>query len=787
METNEDVKKVKRPKSATRYPKRMPTYVVAFSVQEPHDDPSKNQQISKKRSVEASPSVKSISPTGSTNSAKTFTITPTEKLSHVLDIPTISEVKIDIIDENQCGDVEKKSPQISSYIVVDNRMADEQPEIIFNATKHMKRCKDDNKFLRKKPKKNKRVIKLKNVHFKYKNQKNNITRRLERYYEKAKLNSPNPEQIQKHIYSNVLSKVVSRSRVLKKVLAKENLLDDSDRISLYDDLSINGYDDGSLASSPSTTKKSFTSYASQNTLVHKSSSSSRNEDFYSIKTANSVIQVSSDIVTPYKTDIINVAIAVAYNTSKQTDNYIANNSQEKFIHKENLTSDETFVLPNNDLTSESPSHDNTKFMKIDYDQLTMKPIISNEKDLSSETLTAFDKKSVVGVSSDDDTFVIARTSSDFNKSSINSDFTLTSNSETTLRNECLHSNLQSKDDIIQDDLSKKADLLDTVINLGFYPEMTPSTSSGANFGCDINDVIVTENLMNNFQLDPKIKGDDLAIDIKNNLSNVLKKSFDVEKLEWPQKKISLPNDLAIKANLKDAEKSQKHSCSDDVRNDYPTDLNEMWDRLTLVLDLAVKRLEESLAEKIVKELKKSLSIFNQLEHQVPKFNILQTEIKPQQIKNEESNLKMLHKEVFVLEDYLKPDADNCVQCDLVQNQVIDQLMLKLSIEGPKVIPTSTVSLKKLKKPEIVRDYFEILKPPADEIVVVEVGKGDTTNVSTATGAVTNEDIKLLHKLKLLFSGPIAFIRENAFIVSSVPTFFVVMLCLYITIVIIMKP
>lgn len=769
-------KKGKRPKSATRYPKKMPTYVVAFSVQESRDDPAKNPLTLKRSTEKSTSSIKSLSPSESTNSAKTFTITPTDKLSHVLSIPTISEVKIDIKDSNQYGDVDK-TPPMSSYIVVDNITTDEQPEVIFNAPLHKKssqsksiKLKDDNKFPRKKPKKSKRVIKFKNIHFKYKNSRHNISRRLEKCYKK--INSPSSEELK----ICGLSNIVCKSRDLKKVLAKSNLLDESDRISFCDE-----YEDGSPASSPSTTKKSFVSYTSQNTLIQKSSSSSRNEDFYSIKTANSVIQVASEVM-PYKHDVINVAVALAFNPSKQTSNPgDSSNSNEIFMHKENLTSDDTFLLPYVDLTSGTPSHDTTKVVKPDLE--TTKPNTLNENEISTETLTGFEKKSLVGICSDDDTFVIARTSSDFNKSSINSEFTITSTSDSTLHAE-VQPNLLSQDKF-STGFPHRTTLSDTVRSLGFYPEMAPSTSYDTNFKPDKNGVIVTENIMTSFSINPKNKGD-LPANEKNNLSkNVLRKNFDVEKLACLQKNIDLPNDVTIKANLKETNIGhQKKQCFEEIKTNKPTDLAEMWERLILILDLAVTRLEETLADKILKELKKSLEVFKQPEPK-PNLELEVTELQPIKFKEE---VKMSHKEVSVLE--LKKadfEIDESLQCDLVQNQVIDQLMLKLSVEAPKPIPlpTSSASLKKLKKPQIVKDYFETLKPP--ESALIEVGKGDQVTVSTATAEIRSYEASGLHRVKVLFSGPMSFIKENVFVITSVPTFFIVLLCLYGIIVIIMKP
>ncbi|CAH0598672.1 unnamed protein product [Chrysodeixis includens] len=784
METSKELvsKKGKRPKSTTRYPKRLPTYVVAFSVPESRDDPAKNPLTLGKRSSERSiTSAKSLSPSESMNSTKTFTVTPTAKLSRVLSISKISEVKIDILDDNQYGDVDK-SPQLSSFIVVDNILTDEQPEVIFNAPQHRK-SKEQNKFSRKKTKKNKRVIMFKNIHFKYKNSKNSISRRLEKYYEK--FNSPSSVEL-----PICLSKVVCKSRDLKKVLAKENLLDESDQILFYDGFGFNEYEDGSPASSPSTTKKSFVSHTSQNTLIQKNSLSSRDEDFFSIKSATSVIQVASE-VTPYRTDVINVnvnvAVAVDYSSSKPDHRPgDCSNSNELFMHKENLTSDDTFLLPYVELTSGTPSNDTSKLLESDLDSI--KPDTMKKSGASNETLTGFEKQKIEDVCSEENTFLIGRTSSDFNKSSFTSEFTISTNSDSTLHTDS-QLGLISKDEFAVG-IPNKTTLSDTVRNLGFYPEMAPSTSYDANFRSEANGVIVAENLMTNFAIKPKNKGD-LPADEKNHLSkSVLRKNFDVEKVACLQRNIDLPNDVTIKANLKETNiVHQKNKCFEEMKNNKPKDISEMWERLTLVLDLAVKRLEETLADKILRELKKTLEVLKQPE-QKPKLELQVTKIQPIKLKEV---TEMSHKEVLVLEEFLKADIDESLQCDLVQNQVIDQLMLKLSVETPKAIPiptpmqTSTASVRKLKKSQIVKDYFEVLKPPVGGSALVDVGKGDQLTVSTATGELHTEETRVLQRMQILFSGPMSFIKENMFVITSVPTFFIVLLCLYGIIVIIMKP
>lgn len=785
METNKEeiMEKVKRPTSATRYPKRMPTtYVVAFAVQETLDDPQKVEQITNKLSTDSTNSIKSsqsISPTDST-STKTFTISPTEKLSSVLvDITTLSEVKIDIVDENQCGDItENKSNQFSSNVVINQKTTDKQPEIIFHSPKNFKRCKENNNFPRKKPRKNTVRKAQYSVHFKYKKSKNSITRRLEKYYENAKLNTPNSDQIQTQIYCNDLSQVVSRSRVLQKVLAKENLLADAEQIPSHDDVNFE-YDDDSLSSSPTQSKKSFISYTSQKTLVYKESLPSRNDEEYSSpKTANCIIQGTSDKQRSFKSEVINVSLAIN-GSNKYGDQIASGSSNERLMHKENLTSSET-ILQNytTGLTSKPTSSDEPKSFEIDYNDLSSITLI--QKDKSNDTIT----EAVIPVVerySEDDNFVIAQTSSDFNKSNIASNCTFQIKSGSTVPSENVQSSLPINDNF-SNDISKNTIRLDRVKTLGFYPTKSPSIDSGSNNPCEPNDVLVTDNIKNSLSFTRDTTNISIDHPIDTKITSVLRKPVEMKNMTYFQNNLVLPDHIVIKAKL-NAKEEIKRSCADNVRN--PTASGDMWERVAGVLDLAIKRLEDTLVDKIINELRESLAALNQPRYKVTTEVHRATTTAPFNL--ERPIRTMENKEIFVKEELLKRDVDVCVQCDLVQKQVIDQLMYQLSLVS-KPIPASEEALKILKPPELVKHYTEVLKPPVAHVtdsVSAEEGKGDTVTVSTATTELSA--ISSFRHIKRLFSCPMEVLRENSIILTSVPAFFVVLFCLYGVIVILMKP
>lgn len=258
-------------------------------------------------------------------------------------------------------------------------------------------------------------------------------------------------------------------------------------------------------------------------------------------------------------------------------------------------------------------------------------------------------------------------------------------------------------------------------------------------------------------------------------------------MNYFQNSISLPDDVAIKAKLMET-REEKRSCADEVGNKYPTNMGEMWEQVVLVIDLTVKRMEEAFVQRIVNDVKESLQIFSQPEYKLPTAEVPRT-TPAAPVSNKRPIPTMFHKAVFVNEEHLKLDKDACVQCDLVQKQVIDQLVLQLSLL-PKPNPASEETEKILKPPELLKDYTEVLKPPVAQIydsASVEEGKGDRDTATVSTATTEYSIIRRPSRIKRLISCPIEVIRENMVIMTSVPTFFIVLFCLYGVIVVVMKP
>ncbi|XP_063835529.1 uncharacterized protein LOC135084687 isoform X2 [Ostrinia nubilalis] len=760
----------KRPKSSTRFPKQMPSYIVAFAVHETYDDIATAQQmICNKRSLQSSAG--SVSPA---LSSKTITIdqNSTQKLVDAVYSEHKDETKI-IIDEDtndkNDDDVQNELPEIKDYLIVDNEEENDinNKDSIVNLVESNNKIDmvkpvhktDSNKSENedefeaiKKPKtcvsklskrKRQNQYRIRNVDFKYKKS----LKRAEKVCKRS-------AKIKETFYSNSVSKVVSRASLLKSVPAKVNIIDTTDSILMSDDENNNN---GSLQSSPSTTKKSFISYSSQDTLRQQgSTSSSRNEGMGSINTVNSVIKLPSENKLPYKTEVINVSVAVASYPTKSKDLVIKTSRTEPYrsMYNEDLMSTETLVQATHLLTSESTSSDTSENIYSDGNNQnsdrTLKPIATSENTY------------VVG-SSDD--------------SSMRSEETLAPNSETFMFAESLRPNFPLFEKSDKEKLINRPGLLDTVINMGIFPEINASTSSAVNFTNKLNNVFVTGDTGK--YLNPKFKGDQPLENVKETSKHVLKKSFDAEPELNAIKNLDLPNESAIKAIINDNDKVDNKYCSGEIGN-YPSNMSELWDRLVMVVDTAVKRLENSLTEKIINEMRKTFTTFEQT-NRVAKEEIHVIEV------DKEKGDTVLNVEVSGKEEN-KTEMDEILQCDLVGNQVIDNIMMKLSVEGPKTtIPgTTSKSFIKIKRPKIFRDYFEVLKPPVVESAVVEGMKGDTVTVSTTTPSEI-EEVQSFNRVKSFLSGPLTFVRENMLVITSVPAFFVVLLCFYGLIFLVMKP
>ncbi|CAG9789975.1 unnamed protein product [Diatraea saccharalis] len=731
-------------KSSTRFPKMMPSYIVAFAVHETYDDIATAQQmICNKRSLQGSHS--SGSPTMST---KTITLDDNSmiKLVDPNHSEKINDVKITIDDEveNQKSDSSEdlalhsgdrnedcdtdKVFEIQNHII-DNRNKEQsnEEEIVYmepvdpdlaisNQNGHIPRATK---------KKMGNRNKIKKMPFKYNKTIKNEDKRV-------------VVKMKDTFYTNSLSHIVSRSKLLKKVITKENILD-------LENITSSGQantDEDSLQSSPSTIKTSFESNFSENTLKIGSYSSLKNE-ISRLDISKSIENIQSKNVLPYGKDVVNVSVAVTYKPSPVNE---CNENIRPLA--DNFINTETFIFPSNMKISDSTS--SQCLDKDDYLQ-NKQSISPSDKTLTLEPSYLNDNK------------IVGEESSELGNLMIDSDDTLTPNSEKFMYSENLHPKTSAFNNSDKN-YGRKA-LLNTV--MGLFPDINASTSSAINFSDNCTNVYVTGD-SNNFL---RITKHDTKIDDKqNNNKTALKKTFENNNEYKKLKDITLPNESAIQTMFNDTDKY----CSGEVEN-YPKNINELWDRLVYVVDKAVKRLENSLTEKLITEMRNSFTI---IESNINNF------AQGNNLGSRNYNKFFSNKEVVVERENISRSQN--LQCTLIGNQIIDNIMLKLSldkqnIEFPKI---SRKSMQKLKEPNILEDYFEVLKPPLHEAIVIETKKDDTVTLSPGPSEL--EASRSFRRAKSFFVVPMKFIRENIVVIASVPAFFLGLLCLYGIIILIMK-
>ncbi|CAH0718435.1 unnamed protein product, partial [Brenthis ino] len=611
-----------------------------------------------------------------------------------------------------------KSESAATLIKEDNSkiILNSQTEVIFNATNSNKSQRKRNivPSSRGKLKKYTRVVRIQKMHLKRKRHGSNINKNLTTCCKNEKTNYTNQKLLHRLFCSNSLSKTVSRTRVLKKVLAKENLLEDKHTPDII----------------------SSESGSSQDTLTRKNSESSNNDD-NNTRTFNSVIEIPliDQISIPnviqieengelksksshgnktnlYKTDVMNVAVAQINNASILTNDF--NNERTATgthqILRQSLTSAESFESQSDTITSTSFLESSKEDSEVYLNNITLK-----EDRKSSVTLIG---GSILA--SESDNFFIAKASSYFKEQC---------NSDKTLAREPLNDIIKPVTVVISSQ-DLKPTLLDTIINMGMFP-MAPGNES-ANVRNDLNNVIVTGK-------NKKLHMSRLEDTINGKISkNVTQKTFSTDDSNNPHI-IILPNENTIKEILTETEMSQKKTCSEESRNYAP--VTELWEKIAQFLDITMRRMEESLIEKIRHELKDVVSKF---EHFSP---ISEPKTKSQPKIYELDQIEIGHPK----------SLDENLQCRLIQNEIIDELLIKINNK----------ELKCLAKEK--NEYsLEIIKPPIP-----------CTSIVRGQDSITMERFKnrTLSKYRF-FSLPFRFIRENMLVIVSAPLFCFTLFLIY---------
>ncbi|CAK1549093.1 unnamed protein product [Leptosia nina] len=412
--------------------------------------------------------------------------------------------------------------------------------------------------------------------------------------------------------------------------------------------------------------------------------------------------------TPYKKDIINIALAQMSQNSIITAQNDKLDRVQNVSYRENILSCDLLLCHNPDLKTND-------FMSNLYTE-------NDWHENSGITLVG----SVLSELSSRDDYFLADTGSSVNKTD-NSVNSITSRSQND-------SSVDGKDE--QDSRDGNTVIISRVC---------PSTSYADQYLCT-NNVVISDDIHKMYPL--RSKGDHQSID--KFPKNLLKKSFEVEESEHFQKSVNLPNQAIIKEILTENQNSHKLSCSEESRNFQP--FPDIWEKIANTLDLAIKRLEESLSEKILSELKGTLQ---KMEHFANQISM--------QKRNETSDIN-------TVEIAAESNNEEGMQCNLIHSYAIDNLMFKLSEEVHSE-KTGRTKILKIKDPKVLKDTFEVLKaynkPP------IPIGEGDSLKVSSEDATISTEP-----RSSLLLRAPMRFLRENGVVLGSVPAFFVYMLVVY---------
>lgn len=688
-------------------------------------------------------------------------------------------VKVNDTEDNVTNSV--YAPGFLKEIVenIYNNTLIDTPRILFNAPK-AKYKKIRKNTLRPSNRKSHRMARLVTYyirHYKYKHPEKIIPTKFKTYYDKTRRNPANRSRIQQNLFAKLDVKAISRSTILKKVLAKENLLND-----IY-----------TVKSSDIQQGKVLEKDPSEDTLTKINSESSHNDSIHT-KTPTSVVEIprrksvtqaashrtitltqngTSDLSNQshktyydnefekyhinnnteesknqnsFKTEI---EVALALNDAS-ISKYLKINceqSREGMLYKENLTSAESFMSESDifNITSSqeiSGMHiQNVNVSKSDNDKICI---------VINDVVKTFNNNT-----SDSDTFVKTQTSSySKNRSDsvdMSSDQTLTYLSELT--------NQTSPCNIYFQPTRKaeaKSALLDT--NETIFPK--PDRCSSNSLGTDnylTNDIIITDELR---RVPLAIR--ELTAD--KNIRNVMQKSFSVDNDGDRPKNINLPNEDTIRSIL-EAE-VEKKSCSEEFRYFIPQ--ADVLEKLISFLDTAIRRMEDSLLKRIGNEVKSTLDKFEKFLPVKEEHDFVKSNIKFESTDENKSDLSRLESDdLSVLQESVH------VQCGLVKNEIIDELT-KMTIEGERnaKCPVQITETKVMIKNE---DSFKVLKPVE---LCTSVGEQGDSHITSLSEDVRVERLSKKSSLLSYLAVPIRFVKTNILVLTSVPAFFVSIFLLY---------
>ncbi|XP_047541113.1 asparagine-rich protein-like [Vanessa atalanta] len=568
-----------------------------------------------------------------------------------------------------------------------------------------------------------RLERIRTVHFKNQRSKN-VYKKLELYRCNNKRNSSSFGKMKRSLRSDSVLNTVHPTKRIKRQIAKENIF--GPKLTQIDNNKANK-ESFEARMGILTPKHSFTSQ-NYNFQSNKPMELEKKEEYKDNCNNNCLINSQQHIVNNnlnekrnvFTTGVVNIVVAQVNNTSIL--DYNQKETLENLMLQGSLTSAESFISQLDTITSTSNSEMSNTNSKKDYFTI----ISSNES--SSTTLTP--PQTNFELISENDNFVMAKTSSYFKKNNSDSIRTLTS--------EGIKDKLKSTNNDFRtlDSQNTKPFLLDTIINMKIYPNIPENKCQNLYLdNCD--NVIITNDKIKTMPAST-FENDYISATRQIILKNIDKKSYKDD--SGNRNHIYLPDENTIKDMLTETDNSQKRSCSEESRNYIP--IADLWEKLSTLLDNAIRKLEESMMEKIKNEIKQVLSAF-------------------------ESNMNLKLAEPNSLDEGL--------QCCLVNNQIIDELTFNLNTECDNVNKIYKNSLETLHKK--IEHVLDIIKPPVSTRISKDTEEGRSVAVSLSDG------LKIIHSTKNnyiahVISSPIRFLKENFLVVISAPIFCFALFMIY---------
>lgn len=203
--------------------------------------------------------------------------------------------------------------------------------------------------------------------------------------------------------------------------------------------------------------------------------------------------------------------------------------------------------------------------------------------------------------------------------------------------------------------------------------------------------------------------------------------------------------------------------------------NELWETLILALDITAKRLEDTLSEKIVSKVNKSLNILSKSIN-LPTLENADLKADTKLIGDTIKHGKVLNiRRPLLAKKPSKLEIDACLQCDIVSTSFIDEHMQKYKLDKAKY-----QSL--LKETKIAIDNLGGLAPSKKHSLEITAKDSPIVLTKIPTGKKRE-----LQRFKTIIRNSFRFLIENALVIISVPSFLFVLFLLYGVILLAMKP